>query len=73
MAVFWWFDIFHVTHIFNTLRLSKNGLHFADDIFKCVSLTENAWVSIKISLKFVPKGSINSSPPSAAYMHQWIG
>ena len=43
----------------NTLRPRQNGRHFADDIFKCIFLNENVWISIKISLKFVPKGPIN--------------
>ena len=30
------------------------GRHFSDDIFKCIFLNENVWISIKISLKFVP-------------------
>ena len=34
--------------------------HFADDIFKCIFLNENIWLSLKISLKFVPKIRINS-------------
>ena len=33
---------------------------FPDDIFKCILLNENVWISIKISLKFVPKGPINN-------------
>ena len=33
---------------------------FADDIFKCIFLNENVWISIKISLKFVPKGPIDN-------------
>ena len=45
-----------------TLRPRQNGRHFADDIFKCIFLNENAWILIKISLKFVPKGSINNIP-----------
>ena len=47
---------------FNTLRPRQNGRHFADDIFKCIFLNENAWILIKISLKFVHKGSINNIP-----------
>ena len=47
---------------FNTLRPRQNGRHFADDIFKCIFLNENVWISIKISLKFVPKGPINDIP-----------
>ena len=46
----------------NTLRPIQNGRHFADDIFKCISLNENVWISIEISLKFVCKGSINNIP-----------
>ena len=37
-----------------------NDRLFAEDIFKCIFLNENVWISIKISLKFVPKGLINS-------------
>ena len=40
----------------NTLRPRQNGCHFHDDIFKCIFMNENVWISIKISLKFVPKG-----------------
>ena len=47
---------------FNTLRPRQNGRHFADDVFKCIFLNENVWISIKISLKFVPKGPINNIP-----------
>ena len=35
---------------------------FADDIFKCLFLNENIWISMKISLKFVPKGPIDNMP-----------
>ena len=47
---------------FNTLRPRQNGRHFADDIFKCIFLNEYVWISIKISLKFVPKVRINNIP-----------
>ena len=48
--------------LFNTLRPRQNGRHFPDDIFKCIFLNENAWILIKILLKFVPKGPINKIP-----------
>ena len=32
------------------------------DIFKCIFMNENVWISIKISMKFVPKGPINNIP-----------
>ena len=46
----------------NTLRPRRNGRHYPDDIFKWIFLNENVWISIKISLKFVPKVSINNIP-----------
>ena len=46
----------------NTLRPKEKDRHFPDDIFKCIFLNENVWISIKISLKFVPKCPINNIP-----------
>ena len=40
----------------------KNGRSFADDTFKRIFLYENVRISIKISLKFVPKVPINTNP-----------
>ena len=48
--------------IINTLRPRQNGRHFPDDIFKSIFLNENARISFKISLKFVPKVRINNIP-----------
>ena len=50
------------TGYLNTLRPRQNGRHFADDIFKRIFVNENIIIPIRISLKFVPKGSINNSP-----------
>ena len=36
--------------------------NFADDIFKGIFLNENVWISLKISMKFVPKVPINIIP-----------
>ena len=47
---------------FNTLRPRRNEQHFADEILKRIFFNENVWISIKISLKFVPKGPINNIP-----------
>ena len=46
----------------NTLRPRQNGRHFPNDIFKWIFLNENVLISIKISLKFVPRGPINNIP-----------
>ena len=50
-----WMDFKHT-------EARQDGRHFADDIFKCIFLNENIWITIKISLKFVPKGPINNIP-----------
>ena len=51
-----------------------------DAIFKCIFLNEDVWISIKISLKFVPKGPINNIPALVQimawrqpghYLNQW--
>ena len=46
--------------IWMALFMGQNGHHFADDIFKRIFFNENVRISIKISLKFVPKGPINN-------------
>ena len=46
----------------NTLRPIQNGRHFPDDIFKCIFLNGNVWISLIISLNFVPKVRINNIP-----------
>ena len=46
----------------DTLRPRRNEQHFADDIFKRIFFNENVWISMKISLKCVPKGPINNIP-----------
>ena len=46
----------------NTLRPRQNGRHFPDDTFKRIFLNDNVRISIKISLKFIPKGPIINIP-----------
>ena len=46
----------------NTLRPRQNGRHFAEDIFKFIFLNENLWISLRVSLEFVPKVPINNIP-----------
>ena len=58
----------------NTLRQRQNGRRFPDDTFKRISLNENVRLSVKISLKFVPKGPINSIPALVQIMAwRWSG
>ena len=49
---------FYLSH----LPPGQNGRHFADDIFRCISVNEIFYVSIKISLMFVLKGPIDNKP-----------
>ena len=57
-------------YLINTLRPRQNGRHFPDDIFKWIFVNENAWISINISLKFVPRGPI-SHIPALVQMMAW--
>ena len=61
-------------YIFNTLRPRLNGRCFADGTFKRIFLNENVRISIKIALKFVPKGPINNVPALVQIMAwHWSG
>ena len=42
--------------------LKMYGCHFANNIFKCILLNQNAWILINVSQNFVPKGPINNIP-----------
>ena len=55
-------DQFESTLPLNTSRPRQNGRHFPEAIFKWIFLNENVWISIKISLKFAPRGPINNIP-----------
>ena len=48
--------------LFKTLRPRQTGRHFADDTFNHIFMNENVRISIKFSLKFVPKVPINNIP-----------
>ena len=51
----WW-----MADMFNTMRPRQNGRFFSNNMLKYISLNENIWVSINISLKFVSIGPINN-------------
>ena len=48
--------------LINTLRPRQDSRHFTDDIFKCIFLNWNRWISIDITLTFAPRGPINNIP-----------
>ena len=65
-----------VVNILTHLPLDKMAAILADNIFKRIFLNENVTITIQISLKFVPRGSIRSSdndstgfwPPGSLHM-----
>ena len=54
---------FHQPRFWKWYMPRQNGRRFADHTFKRMFLNENVRISIKISLKFVPKDPINNIPP----------
>ena len=52
-------NTFGDAYTFNKALFSTMGV---DDIFTCIFLNEKVWISINISLKFVPKSQINNIP-----------
>ena len=60
---------FHNRWMLNTLRPRQNAWwSFRRRHFRFVLLNENVWISIKISLKFLPKGPINNIPAMVPIM-----
>ena len=43
--------------------------YFADDIIKCIFLNENVWISLTISLKFIPRVRIDNIPALVQIMY----
>ena len=51
----------NITGLVNLSVPGQNGHHFTDNIFGCIFVNEKFCTSIKISLKFLPKGSIRNN------------
>ena len=45
---------------FNSSPAGQFGGKMANDIFNYISFNENVWISIKMSLKFIPKGQVDN-------------
>ena len=43
----------------NSSLPGQNGCHFPEDILKCIFVNEKFCISLRISLKFLPKGPID--------------
>ena len=46
----------------------KIAIIFADDVFLCIFLNENFWNANKMSLKYVPRYTIDNKPPLVEIM-----
>ena len=70
-----------VLYAISTLRLRQNVCHFADDVFKCIFLNENFWISNNMSMKCVSQGLIDNisliqvvawcHQATSHYLNQW--
>ena len=61
------YKIYHVYiykdyKVINTSPPGQDGCHFADDIFSCIFVNGKFCIFIKISLRFILKGPIDSNP-----------
>ena len=61
------------SHDINTSKPRWNRRHFADAIFKWIFLNKNAWILIRISLKFVPQVLIDNKPALVQIMAWCLG
>ena len=52
----------HTKDLINSSPPEQNSRLFADDSLRCISMSELFCILINISLKFVPKGPIDSNP-----------
>ena len=53
-------EIYVINNQFNTSSPGQDGNQFTDDIFKYIFMNEKFCVSIRISVKFVPKRPIDN-------------
>ena len=58
----------------NTSPHEQNDWHFTDNIFKCILMNVKFCILLQISLKFVPKGPVDSKPVLVQEMaRHWTG
>ena len=68
------FEIKTAVSWLNTLRPRQSCRHFADVIFRSICLNENVQMSLKISLRLVPKVWLNNTPAVVQVMAWgWAG
>ena len=62
--ILWWIYFFNEVnhHCLTHWGRDKMSDMFVDDIFKFIFFNENIWISLKTSLKFVPKVQNNNIP-----------
>ena len=61
-------------YLANIISPGQNGHHIENNIFRCIFVNEKFCILMKISLKFVRKGPIDSNPALVEVMaSHWIG
>ena len=53
---------YYLSRVLNSSPPGQNGLHFTDDISKCIFVNEKFCILIRISMKFVHKDPIDNNP-----------
>ena len=61
---------FYISFVLTHWGRNKTGRHCTHAIFKCIFVDEDMWISINISLKFVPQCQINNIPALVQIMAQ---
>ena len=64
-----WYSLEPIDSILTQWGQDKMADMFADDIFKCIFLNKDIWISIKNSLKFVAKVRIYNVPALVEIMY----
>ena len=60
------------THtLINSSPPGQNDRHFADEIFNCIFMNENFYISIQISLKFVSKCPVDNKSTLVQVLVTW--
>ena len=67
-----WIHVIYLLHFCLThLPPGQSNHHFTDGIFKSIFLNVNVWISLKTSLKFVPKVRNNTIPLLLVQIMPW--
>ena len=58
----WWI---HVSRVTKYIAVGQDSRRFANDILNCIFLTENHFITTKLSPEYIPIGTIGNTLSSA--------